>query len=74
MIDHYNAFISYRHAPLDSAIAEHVQHSLERFTIPDKIKKKTGMKRIQRVFRDKEEIRLRREERKRDEERRRFGL
>ncbi len=56
MIDHYNAFISYRHAPLDSAIAEHVQHSLERFTIPDKIKKKTGMKRIQRVFRDKEEL------------------
>ena len=56
MIDHYNAFISYRHAPLDSAIAEHVQHSLERFTIPDKIKKKTGMKRIHRVFRDKEEL------------------
>lgn len=56
MIDHYNAFISYRHAPLDSKIAEHIQHSLEHFTIPDKIRKKTGVKRIQRVFRDKDEL------------------
>ena len=56
MINHYNAFISYRHAPLDSEVAEHVQHALERFNIPDKIREKTGMKRIQRVFRDKEEL------------------
>lgn len=56
MIEHYNAFISYRHAELDSKIAEHVQRSLERFPIPDKIKKQTGKKRIQRVFRDKDEL------------------
>ena len=56
MIEHYNAFISYRHAPLDSKIAAHIQHSLEHFTIPDKIRKKTGVKRIQRVFRDKDEL------------------
>ena len=48
MIEHYNAFISYRHAELDSKIAQHVQRSLERFSIPDKIKKQTGMKGIQR--------------------------
>jgi len=56
MIDHYNAFISYRHAPLDSKIAEHVQRTLERFHIPDKIRKSTGKKRIERVFRDKDEL------------------
>lgn len=56
MIDHYNAFISYRHAPLDSKIAEHVQKTLERFHIPDKIRKSTGKKRIERVFRDKDEL------------------
>ena len=34
MSDHYNAFISYKHAPLDSKVAEHVQRSLEHFVIP----------------------------------------
>lgn len=56
MIDKYNAFISYRHADLDSKIAAHVQKSLERFHIPDKIKKTTGKKRIERIFRDKDEL------------------
>ena len=56
MIDKYNAFISYRHADLDSKIAAHVQRSLERFHIPDKIKKTTGKKRIERIFRDKDEL------------------
>lgn len=56
MIDKYNAFISYRHAPLDSKIAAHVQKSLERFHIPDKIRKSTGKKRIERIFRDKDEL------------------
>ena len=56
MIDKYNAFISYRHADLDSKIAAHVQKSLERFHIPDKIRKSTGKKRIERIFRDKDEL------------------
>ena len=56
MIDHYNAFISYRHAPLDQKIAAHIQKSLERFHIPHKIVKKTGNKRIQQIFRDKDEL------------------
>ena len=56
MIDHYNAFISYRHAPLDIKVAEHIHSKLEHFHIPSKIRKKTGMKRIQRIFRDKDEL------------------
>ena len=56
MIDHYNAFISYKHSPLDNKVAETVQKELEHFHIPDKKKKTSGMKRIQRVFRDKDEL------------------
>ena len=56
MINYYNAFISYRHAPLDSKVAEHVQRSLERFHIPHSIRKKTGVKKIERIFRDKDEL------------------
>ncbi len=56
MIDFYNAFISYRHAPLDSKVAEHVQRSLEHFHIPHAIRKKTGKKKIERIFRDKDEL------------------
>ena len=56
MIDHYNAFISYRHAPEDIKVAEAVQRGLERFHIPHKIRKQTGMKRIQQIFRDKDEL------------------
>ncbi len=56
MIDHYNAFISYKHAPEDNKVAEAVQRGLEHFKIPSKIQKKTGMKRINRIFRDKDEL------------------
>ncbi len=56
MIDFYNAFISYKHAPLDSKVAEYVQKNLERFVVPEKIAKKTGRKRIERIFRDKDEL------------------
>ena len=56
MIDYYNAFISYRHAELDSKVAEHVQRNLERFHIPHRIRKKTGKKKIERIFRDKDEL------------------
>ena len=56
MIDHYNAFISYKHAPEDNKVAETVQQELERFHIPLKIRKQTGIKRINRIFRDKNEL------------------
>ncbi len=56
MIEKYNAFISYRHSLEDNKIAKEVQTQLERFHIPHKIRKLTGKKRIERIFRDKEEL------------------
>ena len=56
MIDFYNAFISYRHAELDTKVAEHVQRSLEHFYVPHAIRKKTGKNKIERIFRDKDEL------------------
>lgn len=56
MIDYYNAFISYRHAELDSKVAEDVQRSLEHFVVPRAIQKKIGKKKIERIFRDKDEL------------------
>jgi WD40 repeat protein len=56
MIDKYNAFISYRHSLQDNKIAKEVQTQLEHFRIPHKIRKATGKKRIDRIFRDKEEL------------------
>lgn len=53
---HYNAFISYRHSKEDMNAAALVQRSLERFRIPAKIREKTGIKKIDRIFRDKEEL------------------
>ncbi|MCR4690131.1 MAG: TIR domain-containing protein [Lachnospiraceae bacterium] len=55
-MEHYNAFISYKHAPLDNKVAEAVHKGLERFHIPAKIRKKTWIKRINRIFRDKDEL------------------
>ena len=54
--DRYNAFISYRHSKKDNVIAKEIQSGLEHFRIPAKIKKKTGIKRFDRIFRDKEEL------------------
>lgn len=53
---HYNAFISYRHSPVDSKVAAEIQRQLEHFPIPGAIRKRTGVKRINRIFRDKEEL------------------
>lgn len=55
---HYNAFISYRHAELDSKVAEDVQKQLERYHIPGAVQKETGIRRINRIFRDKSELPL----------------
>lgn len=56
MIEKYNAFISYKHAPLDNRIAETVQRDLERYTIPRRIREQTGTRKIERIFRDQAEL------------------
>jgi len=56
MIDFYNAFISYRHAKLDMSIASHIQRKLEHFHVPHKLKKKLKHQKINRIFRDKDEL------------------
>ncbi|MBQ4307557.1 MAG: TIR domain-containing protein [Lachnospiraceae bacterium] len=55
-IEHYDAFISYRHNPRDSAVASAIQKGLEHFRIPLAVRKTAGVKRIERIFRDKEEL------------------
>lgn len=56
----YDAFISYRHCDLDKFVAENLHRQLEAFRVPKNVaKKRPGMKnRIERVFRDKEELPL----------------
>ena len=56
MIEHYNAFISYKHAPLDTKVASEIQTRLERFRIPKAIRESSGIQKIDRIFRDKEEL------------------
>jgi small nuclear ribonucleoprotein (snRNP)-like protein len=53
---HYRAFISYRHAEVDSAVAAAVQHGLERFWVPKSARGEDGSPHIAPVFRDKEEL------------------
>lgn len=54
----YDAFISYRHAEPDKFIAENLHRCLEAFKPPKSIIKsgKASRERIERVFRDKEEL------------------
>lgn len=52
----YDAFISYRHSELDTYIAKKVHKKLETFRIPKAVKRKSGKNRINRVFRDQEEL------------------
>lgn len=54
----YDAFISYRHAKRDAEVASAVQKGLEHFHVPKAIRKKTGHKKINRIFRDQEELSL----------------
>ncbi len=54
----YDAFISYRHTEVDAAIAHELHGKLEHFHIPKKIQQSFGKKRINRIFRDKEELPL----------------
>ena len=52
----YNAFISYRHSEPDMFVAKEIHKALETFKVPGRIQKKTGIKKIERVFRDQEEL------------------
>lgn len=55
----YDAFISYRHAELDSFVAETVHRELEKFKLPNNLIKERGAdkkSKIERVFRDREEL------------------
>ena len=54
----YEAFISYRHRPLDIAVAKAIHKQLETYCIPGYIRKKTGRKRMGKVFRDQDELPL----------------
>ncbi|MGN1159122.1 MAG: TIR domain-containing protein [Lachnospiraceae bacterium] len=57
----YDAFISYRHAPLDMYVAERLHKALESFRVPklaDKETKKRGESGIKRIFRDRDELPL----------------
>lgn len=50
----YSAFISYRHKDVD--VATSIQRAIERFRIPNEVRKTTGVKKFKRVFRDEEEL------------------
>ncbi|MCD7885404.1 MAG: toll/interleukin-1 receptor domain-containing protein [Lachnospiraceae bacterium] len=53
---HYDAFISYSHAELDSFVARKLHRKLEHYRIPARLRQ-DGAKRL-KVFRDKEELAL----------------
>ena len=58
-MDHtYSAFISYRHLPADISAAKAVQRALETYRIPRDIRKKIGRKKLNRCFRDQDEMPL----------------
>ncbi|MBR4395209.1 MAG: TIR domain-containing protein [Eubacteriaceae bacterium] len=52
----YDGFISYRHKPDDTFVASTLQKMLEHYRVPKKIQQLSGKKRINRIFRDKEEL------------------
>ena len=52
----YIAFISYRHAEVDTAAARDVQRGLERFRVPRALQEEGAPDRLAPVFRDKEEL------------------
>lgn len=53
----YTAFISYRHCPLDTAVAEALHKRIERYRIPKDLRK-NGQKHMGVVFRDRDELPL----------------
>lgn len=58
MAEKYIAFISYRHKPLDMAVAEELVKMIERYVVPKEFRKDPAQKYPGKVFRDMEEIRV----------------
>ncbi len=54
----YKAFISYRHVLPDKEIARKLHGYIENYRIPSGIRKKLGIRKMGRVFRDEEELPL----------------
>ncbi|MDF2532516.1 MAG: hypothetical protein K0Q65_2097 [Clostridia bacterium] len=52
----YDAFISYRHIEPDITIARKLLTMLEKYRVPSSVSKKTGITKIKRIFRDREEL------------------
>ena len=55
---YYRAFISYRHTDRDEAVAKKLHTLIENYNIPSDIRKRTGISKMGRVFRDQEELPL----------------
>lgn len=53
---HYEAFISYRHHPVDVKTAQAVQHALEGFRIPRELRKTASRPKLGKLFRDTSEL------------------
>lgn len=51
-----DVFISYKHASLDIMVSDWLQKNIERYRIPRDIQAKSGKKKINRVFRDVEDL------------------
>ena len=51
----YKAFISYRHRPLDMAVAKKLHKRIERYVIPKELRR-DGAKKLGLVFRDQDEL------------------
>ena len=57
-MNRYTAFISYRHLTPDAEVAQKLHRMIEAFSVPAGLRKKTGVRRLGRVFRDQEELPL----------------
>lgn len=54
----YDAFISYSHSEPDAFVARKLHTMLEHYKIPKRVQEMSGKKKIERVFRDREELPL----------------
>lgn len=57
-MNRYTAFISYRHLTPDAEVAQKLHRMIETFPVPAAMRKKAGVRRLGRVFRDQEELPL----------------
>ncbi|MBQ8110967.1 MAG: PQQ-binding-like beta-propeller repeat protein [Clostridia bacterium] len=55
-MNEYIAFISYRHMPLDTAVARRLHRLIERYRVPAKLAAGRQNRRLGRVFRDQDEL------------------